>query len=262
MHVEGKIVLITGASEGIGAACAAAFRQRGARVVLVARSADKLAAVARQEDLVLTADLTDESSREQIISRTRAHFGRIDVLVNNAGAGLYVPAHEACPADAHRLFELNFFAPLHLVQLVAPDMKRLGSGAIVNISSVAGKVTLPWFTLYSASKQAIASLGDGLRLELRRYGIHCMNVFPGYFRTNFQNNVLKGRVPPALGGLKRRWSISPEQCAGAIVRGLERNARSVVAPWSGSFLVAAYALAPVLVDRFFERIYLSESART
>ena len=260
MRLDGKVVLITGASDGIGAACASVFRQRGARVALVARSSAKLRALAHPGDLVIPADLTAARSREDAIAHTAVHFGRIDVLVNNAGVGLYVPAHEASSEDARSLFELNFFAPLHLVQLAAAQMKQQRSGSIVNVSSVAGKVTLPWFTLYSASKHALASLTDGLRTELRGYGVHCMNVFPGYVRTGFQHNVLAGRVPPALGGLRQRWAITPEQCAHAIVRGLERDARTVMTPWSGWLLAAANALAPALVDRQFERMYLSGSS--
>lgn len=259
MRVEGKVVLITGASEGIGAACAQAFRKRGARVALVARSEDKLRARSEAGDLIVAADLNDPMAREETVRRTLAHFGRIDVLVNNAGAGLYLPSHETSSEDAHRLFELNFFAPLQLIRLVASGMKQQRSGLIVNVSSVAGRVTLPWFTLYSASKHALASLTDGLRTELRRYGIQCMNVFPGYVRTGFQNHVLAGKVPPALGGLKQKWSVSPEECAEAILRGIEKDARTVMTPRSAWLLVAAYALAPNIVDRHFERVYLSGS---
>jgi short-subunit dehydrogenase len=259
MRVERKVVLITGASEGIGAACVSAFRSRGARIALVARSEDKLRSLAGDGDVVVPADLTRADEREHAVSRTISELGGLDVLVNCAGAGLYVPSHEATEADARHLFELNFFAPLHLSQLAAAHMKRQGSGAIVNVSSVAGKVTLPWFTLYSASKYALGSLTDGLRIELRRDGIHCMTVCPGYVRTNFQHNVIAGRVPPALGGLKQRWSITPEQCAEALMLGLERNARTVMAPRSGWLLVAARAVFPRIVDRQFERMYLSGS---
>ena len=117
--------------------------------------------------LVTAGDVLDPSVREAVVSRTIERFGRIDLLINNAGAGLYAPSHMAPMEEARRMWELNFFAPLDLIQRVAPAMKRQRSGFIVNVGSIAGKMTLPWFTLYSASKYAIGSLTDGLRMELR-----------------------------------------------------------------------------------------------
>jgi short-subunit dehydrogenase len=160
------------------------------------------------------------------------------------------------------MFELNFFAPLELIQLAAPYMKRQGDGAIVNISSIAGKVTLPWFTLYSASKYALGSMTDGLRMELRRAGIHSMTVCPGYVKTGFQSHVLHGSVPEAVGGMKSRWAITAEECAQAIVKGLERNARTVVAPAAfGWLFVVLERLFPWLVDRQLEAMYWKQETR-
>ncbi|MBC7928710.1 MAG: SDR family NAD(P)-dependent oxidoreductase [Bryobacteraceae bacterium] len=258
MQIEGKVVLITGASEGIGAACARAFRDRGANVCLTARSEENLRAVADPRDLVIPADLLVKASPQLIVDETIAKYGRIDVLVNNAGAGLYEPAHLGSPELATRLFQLNLFAPLELIRCAVPHMKQQSSGTIVNVSSIAGCVSLPWFTLYSATKSALLSLTDGLRVELRRWGIHCICVCPGYVRTRFQHNLISGEVPPALAPLKQRWSISPEQCADAIADGVIRGARTVVTPRSGWLLIAAAGLFPSLVDRQLESILLRE----
>jgi short-subunit dehydrogenase len=255
MHLEDKVVLITGASEGIGAACAAAFRSRGARLALTARSREKLAAVAGAGDTVIPADLLVAEDRRRIVEETLARYGRIDVLLNNAGVGLYAPAHRAPMDETRRMFELNFFAPLELIQLVSAGMKERRSGAIVNVSSIGGKVTLPWFTLYSATKFALGALTEGLRMELRREGIHCMSVCPGYVKTGFQRNVLKGDVPAALGGMRQRWAITPEQCAQAIVNGLLRNRTTVVTPATGWLLIALERIAPGIVHRQLESIY-------
>jgi short-subunit dehydrogenase len=255
MRLEDRVVLITGASEGIGAACASAFRARGARLALSARSAGKLAAAAAAADLTISADLLAPQQRQVIVERTLERFGRIDVLVNNAGVGLYAPAHAAAMEDTRRMFELNFFAPLEMIQLVVPGMKARHSGAIVNVSSIGGKVTLPWFTLYSATKYALGSLTDGLRTELRRDGIHCMTVCPGYVKTRFQQNVIRGDVPDALGSMRQRWAITPEQCAEALVRGLMRDANTVVTPRAGWLLIAAERVLPSIVHRRMESIY-------
>jgi short-subunit dehydrogenase len=247
MRIEGKAVLITGASEGIGAACAAAFRKRGARLSLMARSAEKLREAGGPDAVITPGDLTVPEIRQAAVTATLDRFGAIDILVNNAGMGLYDPAWSAPLADARSLFELNFFAPLALTQLVAPHMRARSSGVIVNVSSVAGKVTLPWLTLYSASKYALCSLTDGLRMELRKDGIHTMAVCPNYVKTNFQGHALGGQPPPGI-ARRKQFAITPEQCAEAIVRGVERGARTVMAPRSGWLFVLAERLFPALVD--------------
>jgi len=247
MRIDGKVVLITGASEGIGAACAAVFRKRGARLSLAARSGDKLRAVGGPEALVTAGDLTTAEARETAVAATVERFGAVDILINNAGMGLYNAAWSTPLADARRLFELNFFAPLAMTQLVAPHMRRRGSGMIVNVSSVAGKVTLPWLTLYSASKCALCSLTDGLRMELKRDGIHSITVCPGYVKTDFQQHALGGGPPPQIARSKQ-FAITPEQCAEAIARGVERGARTVMAPRANWLLVLAERLLPSLVD--------------
>ncbi len=258
MRLDGKVIIVTGASEGIGAACAAVLRSRGARLALVARSEDKLRAHAGPEDLVAPADLTDAPARQSVVDRTIAHFGRIDILINNAGAGLYQPSHLTPLDQARALWELNFFAPLDLIERVVPYMKQQGGGAIVNIGSIAGKVTLPWFTLYSASKYALGSLTDGLRMELEAHHIDCMSVCPGYIKTNFQKNVLAGK-PPDLAGLAKAWAITPEQCASDIVSGLERGKRTVVTPASGWLFILAARLMPAVLDKQLAAIYRKQA---
>jgi short-subunit dehydrogenase len=247
MRIDGKVVLITGASEGIGAACAVAFRKRGARLSLMARSPEKLRAAGGPDALVTPGDLTVPEIRQAAVDATLDRFGAIDILINNAGMGLYDPAWSAPLADARRLFELNFFAPLALTQLVAPHMRARASGVIVNVSSVAGRVTLPWLTLYSASKYALCSLTDGLRMELKKDGIHTITVCPNYVKTKFQDHALGGQPPPGI-ARRKQFAITPEQCAEAIARGVERGARTVMAPRSGWLFVLAERLFPSLVD--------------
>jgi short-subunit dehydrogenase len=250
MRIEGKVALITGASRGIGAACAAEFRARGARLSLVARSEQGLAEAGGPEDLITAGDIADEAVRARAVERTIERFGRIDILVNNAAAGLYLPAWDTPPDMARRLFELNFLAPLGMARLVAPHMRAQGAGAIVNVASVAAKATLPWLTLYSASKAALCALTDGLRVELAPCGIHAMAVCPGYVRTTFQQNALAGEPPESV-RKSRRFTITAETCARAIARGVEREARTVMTPPSAWLLVAAARLFPRQLDARF-----------
>lgn len=253
MIIDRKVVLITGASEGIGAACAREFRLRGARLSLNARSEDKLKEVGGPDALAEAGDIALPEVRRRVVERTLERFGAIDILINNAGIGLYAPAWEAKPADARALFELNFFAALDMIRLVVPHMRERRSGMVVNIGSIAGKVTLPWFTLYSASKFALGSLTEGLRMELAADGIRMMLVCPGYVSTAFQSHALAGAAPDRL--LRgRRFAITAEQCAAAVARGVERDARTVVTPRIGWALIAAVRLFPRIVEAQMAKI--------
>ena len=242
MDFRDKRVVVTGASAGIGRAAAVAFAAQGARLALVARSREGLAETARlagQTDaLVLPADLTRMDDIARLCGEIRARFGRLDVLVNNAGVGLYAPSYRAEPETVRRMFELNVLAPVELVRLLLPAMPR--GSAIVNVSSIVGKVPLPWLTLYSASKFALNAYSDGLRMELTGSGVAVVAVCPGYVDTGFSTNVLEGRLPDNVAG-NRRFKISAEQCAAAIVEGVRKRKRTVVVPAAPGWLFAAAA---------------------
>jgi short-subunit dehydrogenase len=247
MDLAGKVVLITGASEGIGAACAAEFRKRGAHLSITARSEEKMRSASPGDTLITPGDITDPEVRLRIVENTIERFGKIDVLVNNAGKGLYTPAWRAPMNEVRDLFELNFFVPLAMVQLVAPHMRERHSGMIVNVSSIAGKVTLPWLTVYCTSKYALGSLTDGLRMELGHYGIHTMTVCPGYVKTDFQRHAAGEPVPDKV--IKgRQFAITPQRCAKDIADGVERGKRTVVTPSVGWIFIGLERLLPSVVD--------------
>ncbi|MDZ7637403.1 MAG: SDR family NAD(P)-dependent oxidoreductase [Bryobacterales bacterium] len=201
------------------------------------------------------------ATRERILAEALERFGRVDLLINNAGVGYYRNSIEAESEEIRALWELNFFAPLELARLVVPRMlaqQRLAdaeeAGMVVNVSSIAGKVTLPWFTMYSASKYALCSWTEGLRMEYWAKGIRTLAVCPGYVKTEFQANVLTGAPPAPLAASKERFAITPEACAKAICRGIARNKRTVVTPASNWALVAAARLLPGLLERRLARI--------
>jgi short-subunit dehydrogenase len=247
MRLQGKVVLITGASGGIGAACAAAFRARGAHIAAVARSAGKLAAAAGPDGLAIPGDITDPTLRRTAVKRTIERFGRIDVLVNNAGRGYYRPTCNAPMCEVEQLFALNFFAPLEMMQLVIPGMHRQGGGTIVNVGSIGGRVPLPWLSIYSASKYAIGALTDALRMELKGTGIRTMTVCPGYVKTGFQDNAMGGDPPDRVVSA-RTFAITAEHCARDVVRGVERNVRTVVTPRAGWIFIALERVMPWVID--------------
>ena len=252
-------MLITGASEGIGAACVRAFRARGARLALNGRSAEKLARVAGPQDLILAADVTRPDAAQSLIDRTVAHFGRIDIVINNAGHGIYWPIAASPEREIRAMFDLNFFAPLAISQAVIPVMRKHGSGSIVNIGSIAGNVALPWMPLYSTSKSALAALTASLRMELAPDGIHVMLVCPGYVLTRFHENSF-GMPPPPKVIAGKRFAITPEQCAHAVVSGLERRARIVVTPRWSWFLIALHHLVPRAVESHLMQLNHSSEA--
>lgn len=259
MQIAGKVVIITGASEGIGAACARSFAARGALLSLNARNRQKLEAVGGPQALITAGDITQAEVRRQLVERTLEQFGRVDILINNAGAGLYTPSWQTPLEKARQLFELNFFAALDLIQRVVPIMRGLGEGMIVNVSSIAGKIAFPWLTLYCASKYALNALGDGLRMELAGSGIRVLNVCPGHVFTGFTQHALAGQPPQAISG--KTWAgVTAEQCAEAIARGVEREARTIVVPRVGWLLVALARLAPWLFDRALARLSRQETA--
>ena len=247
MRIDGKVVLITGASDGIGAACAAEFAAAGARLSLTARSAEGLARAGGASALITAGDLTMEETRRRVVEGTLERFGAIDILINNAGVGVYGPPWNAAMDDIRRMMELNFFALLGMIQLVTPHMRRRKSGMIVNVGSIGGKIPLPWITSYSASKYAVTALTEGLRMELRGDSVKTLLVCPGYVTTGFQQHVRAGSAPDSV-VRARRMAITPAECARAIRRGVEREARTILAPKAGWLLVAAARLCPWLVE--------------
>jgi short-subunit dehydrogenase len=250
--LSGKVVIVTGASEGIGAHLAAVLQKRGAHLSLIARNETKLAAVAAPGDLVVPGDITRHSVRSAIVAETAARWGHIDILINNAGRGSYYSAAGTPLDEARALFEVNFFAPLALAQLAVPHLRQT-RGAIVNVSSIAGQISLPWLPVYSASKFALAAITSAQRTELKRDGVHVMGVFPGYVETEFQSHVT-GPRPPDRVVRARRFAISARECAEAIVDGVARRKRMVVTPRVGWLLVWANQFFPGLVESRMERI--------
>lgn len=243
MQIEGKVVLITGASGGLGAALASGFSKRGARLAVTGRSDRKLAALNCPAQLSLAGDLLSGEFRRELISRVEHELGGVDILVNNAGVGLYAPSDQAPLDHIRQMFELNLFAAVDLAQRSIPLMRRKHGGMIVNISSIAGRLALPWLTMYSASKFALCAFTEGLRMEFGHEGIRAMTVLPGYIRTSFSDNVLCGRPPEALRS-PRRFVITAEECARRVVDGVQNDAREVVAPGSGRWLIRLARLAP------------------
>lgn len=219
--LNNKIVLITGASSGIGALVAKLLADRGAVPVLTARNAERLGRVSaeiRGEHAVFGLDVRSDEQVARTVEQIVARYGRIDVLVNNAGYGEFVPFAEATIDHFRELMDVNYFGAIRCAQAVLPGMRRAGDGHIVNIVSLAGKLATPKSSGYSASKHALLGLSNALRMELRGSGIAVSAVNPGPIDTPFFD-----RADPDGTYVRnvRRLMLKPERVARAIVGVIE-----------------------------------------
>lgn len=189
MTTPRSTALVTGCSTGIGRATAQLLAARGWRVFASARRLEAVADLASDSITPLALDVTDEASRREAVDAALRQAGRIDALVNNAGYGHTGPLEEIPLEEARAQFEVNTFAPLRLAQLIVPAMRAQGGGRIVNVSSVMGRVTIPFLGLYNASKFALEAMSDALRMELAPWNIRVILVEPGSVRTPFYARV-------------------------------------------------------------------------
>lgn len=179
------VALITGCSSGIGKALCWAFHQQGYRIVATARRLDTLTDLRAAGMTTLPLDVTDRAAIKQVVETTLTTEKRIDLLINNAGYGQFGPLMDIEETHLQQQFATNVFAPLAMAQAVAPIMRSQSSGIIINIGSVSGTVTTPFAGTYCASKAALHSLSEALRMELSPFGIQVVTAQPGAIRSNF-----------------------------------------------------------------------------
>jgi short-subunit dehydrogenase len=261
-QLAGSIALITGASSGIGEAAARSLAKRGAHVVLTARRKDRLEALAGEirgmkngaEALVVPGDLTVHGEAERIAREALAWKGRVDVLVNNAGAGRMQFLEDIDPqADIRPILELDLTAPIFLTRMLLPAMIGRKSGTIINVSSVSALVATPTSTVYCAAKYGLNGFSDALRYEVRGMGIDVCLVCPGPVRTEFEQHI--DGIPGAMVPSSMPNAIPASRVGECIADLVRRPKRCVVIPWHYTPAVWMCALFPGPTDWMMERGY-------
>jgi short-subunit dehydrogenase len=254
VRIDGKRVIVTGASSGIGRSLAAALAKRGAVLTLAARDRARLDAVVGEISeaypesrpaVAVPCDVSNESEVRDLVGGVVERLGGVDVLINNAGISVFGEEGRTSTDDYRRLMSVNFFGALFAMREALPFMRRQESGLIVNVASVAALHGVPYLAAYCASKAALVAVSQGLRAELAGSGVRIMIVYPGYTATEIYEREKKA------GGARRpsgRYA-SAESVAEAIARGIERGTRDLYLTWQGRALGVLRGLAPFIVER-------------
>ncbi|MFZ5478339.1 MAG: SDR family NAD(P)-dependent oxidoreductase [Myxococcota bacterium] len=247
--VKERVVLVTGATSGIGLAAARAFARAGATVVGTGRDAARLDALAREVDLALVLDVTKPDDVEIAVAAVLDRHGGVDVLVNNAGVGLFKAWDETTPQDLRRVFDVDFFGQVELTRRLLPSLIAR-KGAIVQVASVAAKRGYPRHTAYCAAKHALVGWSEALRQDLAGTGCDVVVVCPPAVRTPFFENAGYTTFDADHPGLAL---MRAEAVADAIVEAARRRPRQVVLGARAKALYAASLVAPGLLDRLRRR---------
>jgi short-subunit dehydrogenase len=249
--MQQKVILTTGASSGIGRETALACARRGASTVLVARRLDRLEEVAREVEaaggkaLCIKADVSREEEVTRMVTEVMDRFGRIDVLINNAGIGLYARVEETTPEQFNKLWSVNFLGTLFCTQAVLPVFRRQNSGHIITVSSMTGRRGSAMKAAYAATKFAQVGFMESLRMELLGTPIHCTIVFPGSTNTEFYQKIEN----PGNREIRYYGPVqSATKIAEAIVRCIEKPRAEVITQRMGRLQLALQAISPAFVD--------------
>lgn len=262
-----SIILVTGASSGIGKATAHALLRNGHTVYVAARRVDAMRELTDRGAIPLRMDITQEADVAGVVERITREHGGVDVLINNAGFGMYGSVEDTSIDEARYQFEVNLFGMARLTQLLIPGMRRIGKGTIVNLSSMGGKVYTPLGAWYHATKHAVEGWSDCLRIELKPFGIDVVIVEPGLIATEFGDVLTQpmldrsGHGPYA--GLAQSIARAkvpmspPTVIADAIVRAVAAR-RPKTRYVAGKFARPLMFARKYLGDRLYDRLIMSQ----
>jgi short-subunit dehydrogenase len=252
-----RVIAITGASAGIGRATALRLARDGAAVAICARRRDRLDAVAAGieaaggQALPIVADVTRAEEMDAFVAATLARFGRLDVMLCNAGFGIAGPIDEIAPDQMHKLIDVNYTGTYHATRAALPVFRRCGAGHVIIVSSIVGKRGVPYMGAYSATKFAQVGLAECLRAELLGTDIHVTLVFPVSTESEFFDVMSRETGTAVTRAMGPRQSV--EVVADAIARAIDRPVAEVYPHTVSRGLVILNALAPALADRVVKR---------
>jgi short-subunit dehydrogenase len=259
-----KVVIITGASSGIGEATAREFARNGSRVVLAARSEEKLIRITKEiksgggEACYVVTDVSQEGECSRLIDAAIAKYGTINILVNNAGVSMRAIFEEVDLKVLHRLMDVNFWGTVYCTKYALPYLLA-NKGSLVGVSSVAGFHGLPARTGYSASKFAIHGLLETIRIENLKKGLHVMIIAPGFTSTEIRKHALIADGTEQGNSPRREENLdSPEYVAKWILKGIRKKKRNKLLTWDGRFTALLQRIVPTVVDSAYYKHFVQE----
>lgn len=256
MEIKNSVVIITGATSGIGESAAWLFAEKGAKVVLAARTESKLDKLRKQlgdDTLAVACDVRDRAQVKNLIGKTAEKFGRVDILINSAGVGCAGTIENVKDANARSVMELNVLGPLITMQQVIPVMKENGGGLIMNVSSMITKTCTKGSGAYRASKCALDALSEAARVELRKHNIRVTTVYPGLTDTDFFSNTLGNESRRQVSASLKKRMRSPRFVAERILNGARKEPRIVYMGVKSRFGALVYSVAPGAVEYLLNR---------
>ena len=265
MKLKDKIVIITGASSGIGKSLAHEFAARGACVVLAARQYAVLCEIAESLEkqygikaLAVQCDVAVEADCEHLVKQALATFGKIDILINNAGISMRALFKDADIKVLHALMDVNFWGTVYCTKYALAEITKT-KGSIVGVSSIAGYKGLPGRTGYSASKFAMNGFLDALRVENLKTGVNILTACPGFTASNIRNTALdKDGVQQGESTLHEEKMMTPEEVAKIIADGVEKRARTLIMTGQGKLTVALSKFIPAVLDKLVYNVFAKE----
>jgi NAD(P)-dependent dehydrogenase (short-subunit alcohol dehydrogenase family) len=261
-----KVVLITGGSSGIGKSIGEFLHHKGFVVYGTSRNPER---ILNSIFPLITLDVRNADSIQSAVAKVIAVSGRLDVVINNAGVGITGPLEEIPMEEIKNNFETNFFGPIEVMKAVLPQMRSQHSGLIINITSIAGYMGLPYRSVYSASKGALELITEALRMEVKSFGIHITNIAPGDFATNiaagrFHAPVIKGSAYELSYGNNLKTmdehvdnGSNPNEMAEAVY-GIIQNPNPKIHYKVGAFMQKfSIVLKRILPDKVYEKMLMN-----
>jgi dehydrogenase/reductase SDR family member 7B len=262
--LKDKVVIITGASSGIGQACAMVFAEEGCRVVIAARNLDHLNATGRMCEtkgasvLTVQTDVSDEIDCKNLVDKTLETFGKIDILINNAGMSMRALFEDTDLSVLKKLMAVNFWGTVYCTKYALPSLLK-NKGSVVGISSIAGYKGLPGRTGYSASKFAMNGFLEVLRIENLKKGLHVLTVAPGYTASNIRNTALtKDGTVQSESPLDEDKLMQPEEVARHIVAAIKKRKNSLILTTTGKLTVLLNKFFPAFMDKMVYKTIAKE----